>query len=89
MKFIHADLGTVPAGSVVVAELAATAANVLLLDPNNCNRYRRSDSYRYYGGHFRNSPARVGVPTTGHWHAVVDLGGATGNVRANIRVIAA
>lgn len=88
MKFIHADLGTVPAGSVVVAHLKGTEASVLLLDPINFARYRRRESYRYHGGHFRRSPAQIAVPTTGHWHAVVDLGGAAGRVAASIRVVA-
>lgn len=89
MKFLHHDLGVLDAGSVVIAELSGTEANVLLLDDANLNRYQRRDRYRYLGGHFTRSPARIPVPTTGHWHVVIDLGGYAGHLNASVRVIAA
>lgn len=89
MDYLHSDLGTVAAGSVVVVELAGTEANVQLVDDLNLARYRRGERYEYHGGHFRRSPARVGVPKTCRWHVVVDLGGYAGRVRASVRVGAA
>lgn len=89
MQFLHTDLGTTTAGDVVVVHLEGTEANVLLLDSVNLARYRHGDSYRYHGGHFTASPARIGVPSTGHWHVVVDLGGFGGSIRASVSVIAA
>ena len=52
MDYLHTDLGTVRAGSVVIARLSGTEANVLLVDPTNLERYRRGQSYHYHGGHF-------------------------------------
>ena len=65
------------------------AANVQLLDPSNYRNYRRGTAFRYYGGYADRSPYRIQVPYQGHWHLVIDLGGAPGTVRASARVISA
>jgi hypothetical protein len=89
MHYLHTDLGVLSAGSVVIVELSGTEANVLLLDNGNLASYKRGDRYRYYGGHFRLSPARIPVPAAGRWHVVIDLGGGAGSVSAAVRVVAA
>ena len=63
------------------------AANVLLMDSSNYASYKQGHSYRYYGGHAMKSPVRLVVPTHGHWHVVVDLGGGAGQVRASARLL--
>lgn len=65
MKFIHTDLGVIPAGSTVVARLSGTEANVKLLDDANFARYKRGGQHTYYGGHFTQTPAHITVPATG------------------------
>jgi hypothetical protein len=87
MKFIHHDLGHVPCGATVVARLKGNAANVQLVDQPNLARYRSGTSYRSVGGHFTRSPATLTVPSAGHWHAVIDLGGRRGSVKASVSVI--
>lgn len=87
MNFIHSDLGTVREGTVVVAHLAGTEANVRLLDDFNFARYRRGESHQYYGGHYERSPVHIRVPSTGRWNVAVDLGGYAGRVEASISVI--
>ncbi len=62
-------------------------ANVMLLDPENYDRYRRGESFRYHGGLAERSPASLTTPHGGRWHVVVDLGGYPGHVRAGIRVL--
>lgn len=89
MKFLHTDLGVVASGSTVRVALTGNAANVRLLDDHNLARYKRGDGYQCYGGHFRQSPARITVPSTGRWHVVVDLGGYVGRVGAEVSVVAA
>lgn len=85
-QFIHTDLGTRRKGDVVEVTLTA-AANVRLLDVTNFQRYRRGDQHRYYGGLARQSPVRIPIPNSGHWHAVVDMQGLRGSTRASFRVI--
>lgn len=63
------------------------AANVLLMDSANYIDYKHGGSYRYYGGYATKSPVRMAVPTTGHWHVVIDLGGGAGQVRASARLL--
>ena len=85
-NFIHSDLGQRSRGDVVEVTLTA-GANVRLLDSSNFQRYRRREQHRYQGGLARQSPVRLSIPSSGHWHAVVDMQGLKGSVRAGIRVI--
>lgn len=87
MRYAFKDLGEQPAGAEVTVRLEGTAANVLLLDAHNYSCYRAARPFRYAGGMFRTSPARVTIPRDGHWHLVVDLGGFRGRVRARIAEI--
>jgi hypothetical protein len=88
MRFLSSDLGFAAGGSTVVVELSGTEANVMLLDDANLARYQRGQEFSYRGGHFTSSPARIGVPWSGRWHLVVDLGGFGGSVEASVRVVA-
>ncbi len=87
MKFLdhpfHAD-----AGDIIEVTLD-TRANVRLFDDTNFSRFRRGQQARGYGGGATGSPVRLAVPRSGHWHAVVDLGGNAGTVRASARLIKA
>jgi len=86
MDFVHHDLSQLSGGEVVQVTLA-TAANVRLLDEANFSAYRQGRQYRYYGGYVTQSPYRVRVPASGHWHLVVDLGGYPGQIRSSVRVL--
>jgi hypothetical protein len=88
MNFLHFDLGSQSRGNVAVVTLTA-AANVRLLDDTNFNDYRAGRQHRTYGGHATQSPVRLVIPSAGHWHVVVDLGGYAGQVHAEVDVIAA
>lgn len=87
MRYAFKDLGEQPAGATVVVALEGSVANVLLLDDANYSHYRAGRPFRYAGGMFRQSPARVRVPRDGHWHLIVDLGGFRGRVRADVKRI--
>jgi len=88
MDFVHYDLGQLGPGQVVEVTLNI-AANVQLLDTSNFNLYRNGGSFRYFGGHKTSSPCRIPVPAPGHWHLVIDLGGASGDLRSEVRVLSA
>jgi len=85
MNFLHGDL-QLAEGDVVEVTLDHPA-NVQLLDPANYDLYSQGKAYRYFGGHAKESPARLVAPAPGRWHLVVDLGGGTGRVRASYRVL--
>ena len=86
-KFLHTDLGYRQRGDVVEVALSGTAANVRLLDSSNLQRYRQGRDHRYYGGLAQRSPVRLGIPTSGSWHLVVDMQGLRGTTRSSVRVI--
>jgi Domain of unknown function (DUF1883) len=89
MNHLQSDLGHLDAGAQVDVTLRGTEANVMLVDPVNLGHYESGRRFEYFGGHFTRSPARVTVPRAGHWHVVVDLGGAAGRVEASVGVFAA
>ncbi len=86
MDFVHYDLNQRNAGDVVQVTLG-TAANVRLLDDLNFNSYQRGGRYSFHGGYVTKSPYAVQVPSAGHWHVVIDLGGYAGQIRSAIRVL--
>lgn len=63
------------------------SARVMLMDDSNFSAYRNGRSFRYLGGWAKVSPVDLAAPHSGHWNAVVDLGGRTGSVRAGLEVI--
>lgn len=87
MQFTHYDTGYLESGSVVEITLSGSAANVRLMDSSNFSSYRSGRQHRYIGGLARQSPVRLAVPNSGHWHVVVDMQGLRGTVRSSIRVI--
>lgn len=86
MQFLKHDLGQRSSGEIVEVTLSS-AANVRLLDSSNFQNYRNGRRHRYYGGYAKRSPVRLKIPNSGHWYAVVDLGGYSGRVKSSVRVL--
>ena len=86
MNFLQSDLGQVGAGTAVEFGLNGRAF-VRLLDSSNFSAYRSGRRYTFYGGEAIRTTVRLSVPHAGHWHAVVDLNGHPGSVRASINVL--
>jgi len=87
MKFIHNDLGNRRGGEIVEVTLSGSAANVRLMDTSNLSSYKNGRSHRYYGGLAKQSPVRITIPHSGHWHVTVDMQGLRGNVRSSVRIL--
>ena len=87
MKFIHTDLGNLDKGRIVEIVLTGNAANVQLLDSTNFNNYKNGRRYHYTGGLAKQSPVRLAVPHSGHWHVAIDMNGLRGTVNASVRVL--
>jgi hypothetical protein len=84
MNFTHYDLGQCSRGQVVEITLTG-GANVRLMDSSNFNNYKRGKRHNYHGGLAKQSPVRLQVPRSGHWHAAVDMQGLRGRTRSSIR----
>lgn len=87
MKFIHSDLGHRRAGDQVQFTLQGSSANIRLLDSSNFSNYRSGRSYRGVMGRAVRSPTVLQIPRSGRWHAVVDMQGLRGSVRASIQAM--
>jgi hypothetical protein len=87
MQFVRHDLGTRKSGEIVEITLSGSAANVRLMDSSNFQSYRNGRDHRYTGGLAKQSPVRLQVPRSGHWHVAVDMMGLRGNVRSSARVL--
>lgn len=87
MKFIHHDLGRLGAGDIVEITLSGSAANVRLLDSSNLGSFRAGRRHTYIGGLAKQSPVRLQIPNSGHWHVAVDMTGLRGTIRSSARVL--
>ena len=87
MNFTHYDLKACQPGQAVEVTLKGNAANVLLLDSSNFQKYKNGLQYKYFGGHMTTSISTIPIPHTAHWHLVVDLGGYAGSVESSVRLI--
>jgi hypothetical protein len=85
MEHLHSELDLNP-GDVVQVTLDGQA-NVMLMDYPNYDAYKNHRSFRYFGGHAKETPVRLPAPRSGKWHLVVDLGGNAGKVRAGVSVL--
>ncbi|MDD4778688.1 MAG: DUF1883 domain-containing protein [Fermentimonas sp.] len=89
MQFVHHDLGNLQRGQIVEITLSGNAANVQLFDSSNFSNYRNGRRYSYTGGLAKQSPVRLAIPRSGHWHVAVDMRGLKGTVRSSARVLPA
>lgn len=85
MDFLHTDFHG--GSDKVVLVTLDSQANVMLLDDINFSAYRDGRSFNYFGGWATESPVRLAPSHSGYWHVIVDLGGASGTIRASIRII--
>lgn len=75
------------AGSVVSVQ-CSHQINVLLMDDSNYSAYKSGRSARYYGGFYKQFPARIGVPHSGNWNVVLALpAGHSARYQYSINVI--
>lgn len=86
MHYLHSEL-SLDQSVVVQVNLSGDAANVMLLDEENFERYRAGEAFEHQaGGHYVHSPVVLRAPEDGAWHLVVDLGGLPGEVQAAVAV---
>ncbi len=64
-----------------------TQCNVMLTDDTNFSRFRRGESFRYFGGHYKRFPVTLTPPHAGNWNVTIDLGGGSASIRYSINVV--
>jgi len=86
MEYIKFPLGRLAIGATVVVELRGVESDVFLVDDSNLHKLGRGDlsQLQGVGGHYKQSPVRLQVPSSGSWTAVVIPIG--GRVEASVSV---
>lgn len=87
MNYLEYELGRREEGEIVEIELSGDAANVMLVDRSNRDKYRDGREFQYLGGHATKSPVRLGIPYHGDWWVIVDHGGYDANTNVSVRVL--
>lgn len=85
MQHLYFDLKQQQKGAIAVVTLDKQA-NVRLLTASNYNSFKAGRRFSFHGGLAKKSPARLQIPSSGHWFVVVDLGGLAGRVGASVAV---
>lgn len=85
MEHLYFDLKQQKKGAVAVVTLDKQA-NVRLMTASNYSALKAGRRFSFHGGRATRSPARLPIPSNGHWYVVVDLGGLAGRVRASVAV---
>jgi Domain of unknown function (DUF1883) len=85
MNYSDFDLGHLGGGEVVTVSLSGVESDVMLMSESDVHRFAGGGRVTYWGGHYRRSPAKIGVPSAGAWHVVV-VPGLGGRVEANVSV---
>ena len=73
MQHLYYDLGRQQKGSTAVVTLDRQA-NVRLMTASNYRSLKAGRQFRFQGGLAKRSPARLSIPSSGHWIVVVDRG---------------
>lgn len=85
MKFLDIDLGHLSGGETVTVALSGVESDVMVMSAADVSDFAAGRRFTYWGGHYRQSPAKIGVPSAGAWHAVV-VPGPGGRVEARVSV---
>jgi hypothetical protein len=85
VQHLYFDLKQQKKGAVAVVTLDKQA-NVRLMTASNYSAFKSGRRFTFHGGRATKSPARLPIPSSGHWWVVVDLGGLAGRVRASVAV---
>lgn len=85
MQHLLRDLGQQKKGAIVTVQLRGKA-NVRLMTSSEYRKFKAGKKSRYLGGGVSRSPFQIAIPGNGHWVVVVDLGGLSGRIGANVSV---
>jgi hypothetical protein len=85
MKHVHAR-EYLKAGDIVVVE-CSHQCNIRVMNDTNYHQYKNGGGHEYHGGFFERFPARISVPSSGHWNVALDLGGGSANIKSKIGYI--
>lgn len=59
------------AGHLTVEVQLQHAADVFLVDSSNFQKYKSGSSFKYYGGHYTQTPVQISVSGAGRWYLII------------------
>jgi Domain of unknown function (DUF1883) len=62
LSYLKFPIGQARTGAVVDVTLRGISSDVFLVDASNLMAMQSGRSYKYYGGHYKASPVRLGIP---------------------------
>ncbi|MFW5648431.1 MAG: DUF1883 domain-containing protein [Candidatus Alkaliphilus sp. MAG34] len=86
MDYIYYDLGFLNTNNSIKIVLDKQA-NVILLDDLNYQHYKNGRSCNCYGVLVKQSPFIMAIPNYAHWNLVINLGGASGQLKHSVEII--
>jgi len=84
--YTHYDLDRQRGGTAIEITLSAVA-NVRLMSHANFDLFKNARQHKFIGGVAKQSPIRLKIPESGHWHVVVDMEGHPGKAESSIRTL--
>ena len=85
-SYTHYDLDMQRSGTVIEITLSAIA-NVRLMTHANFDLFKNARQHKFLGGVAKQSPIRLQIPQSGHWHVVVDMEGHAGKAESSIKMV--
>lgn len=86
IPYTHYDLQDIREGVVIEISLSAVA-NVRLMTHADFDRFKNARQHKFLGGVAKQTPIRLTIPKSAHWHVVIDTEGHSGKVESSIRVV--
>ena len=85
-SYTHYDLDMQRSGTVIEITLSAIA-NVRLMTHANFDLFKNARQHKFLGGVAKQSPIRLQIPQSRHWHVVVDMEGHAGKAESSIKMV--
>lgn len=71
----------------MIENTLSAIANVRLMTHGNYDLFKNARQNRFLGGVAKQSPIRLTIPESGHWHVIVDMEGHAGKAVSSIRLV--
>lgn len=84
--FLHYELNHIGPNQTIQVVLDSQAY-VRLMDYSNYISYLDGRQYNYYGGLVKVSPYKLKPPFLSNWHLIIDLGGDSGYINAQVKIL--
>ena len=85
MNYLKFPLNSQKSGTTVEVSMTGVESDVFLIDSTNLSAFERGGQFSYVGGHYKASPVRLRIPSSGTWTAVV-VPGVGRTVHASVKV---